>query len=136
MTDLVRHFGSDAPVRRTDPGQADEFRTHGPTRSPKLSAATVARRRKAARVLFDHARRSGLIDANPFADIPAKGAVPKERRRSIPAADIERGLAVCDPRWRVIVAPSRFAGLRCPPEVPSLKWEHVNWEDGRFTVPS
>jgi hypothetical protein len=31
---------------------------------------------------------------------------------------------------------ARFGGLRCPSEVLSLEWRHVDWERGRLTVPS
>ena len=45
-------------------------------------------------------------------------------------------MAVCDPNWRTIIALTRFGGLRCPSEVLSLKWSHINWGTRRFSVPS
>ena len=53
-----------------------------------------------------------------------------------PTAATRKVLDACNPTWRIIVALSRFAGLRCPSEVLSLKWEHVNFETNRMTVPS
>ena len=41
-----------------------------------------------------------------------------------------------DAEWRAILALSRFAGLRCPSEVLSLKWEHIHWDRQRITVTS
>ncbi|MCA9103270.1 MAG: site-specific integrase, partial [Planctomycetales bacterium] len=44
--------------------------------------------------------------------------------------------AAPDVEWRLIVALCRHGGLRCPSEVLSLKWEHIDWEHARVTVPS
>ena len=45
-------------------------------------------------------------------------------------------MAVCDPTWRTIVGLCRYAGLRCPSEVLSLRWELVDWEHDRMVVDS
>jgi hypothetical protein len=45
-------------------------------------------------------------------------------------------LEVCNPTWEIIVALCRYGGLRCPSEVLSLKWEHVDWEHSRIWVQS
>ena len=37
---------------------------------------------------------------------------------------------------RLIVALSRFGGLRCPSEHLALKWGHIDWSRSRITVPS
>jgi len=49
---------------------------------------------------------------------------------------VQRLLAVANPTWRTIIALSRFGGLRCPSEVLSLEWRHIDWERNRITVPS
>jgi hypothetical protein len=36
--------------------------------------------------------------------------------------------------WKLIVALSRMAGLRCPSEIGSLTWDAINWEKGALTV--
>ena len=36
----------------------------------------------------------------------------------------------------MIVALSRYGGLRCPSEVLSLRWQDIDWEHGRITVSS
>jgi integrase len=41
-----------------------------------------------------------------------------------------------NPTWRTIIALARFGGLRCPSEVLSLEWRHIDWERNRITVPS
>jgi len=134
--DLTRYFGPDLPVRAVTTETADGFKTHLLTREPKLAAATVARRLTTVRMLFKQAVRLKLTDANPFADVAAKSVIPTERKAYIGAADTEKILAGCNPTWRIIIALARYAGLRCPSEVLSLKWSDVNFETGRMTVPS
>jgi integrase len=136
VNDLIGFFGADADLRSITEAKGDEFRMHYLTRTPKLAAATSARRLKACRTFFKHAVRLKLIPANPFADLTLPNVLPAERRHYISAEDARRLIAASNPTWRIIIALSRFAGLRCPSEVLSLKWEHVNFETGRMTVPS
>ena len=77
-----------------------------------------------------------MIDTNPFAELAIRSTIPTERKAYISKADTERLISACNPTWRIIVALSRYAGLWNPSEVFSLKWEHVNFETGRMTVPS
>jgi integrase len=76
------------------------------------------------------------MDTNPFANVAAQSSIPAERRAYISDTDTEKLTAVCNPTWRIIIALARYAGLRCPSEVLSLKWSDVNFETGRMTVPS
>ena len=41
-----------------------------------------------------------------------------------------------DAEWQLIVALSRYGGLRCPSEHVALRWEHVLWDIGRINVMS
>lgn len=41
-----------------------------------------------------------------------------------------------DAEWRLIIAVSRFAGLRCPCEQLALRWADIDWERGRIHVRS
>lgn len=134
--DVVAYFGANTDLRDITEQRADDFRTHYLTRKPKLAAATVARRLKTVRLFFKHALRMKLIPANPFAEVTAAGGVPTERQHYITRADAAKLLAAANPVWRVVIALTRFAGLRNPSEVLSLKWEHVNFEMNRMTVPS
>ena len=52
----------------------------------------------------------------------------RQGRRAIEAAP--------DAEWRLIIALSRFGGLRCPSEHLALRWEDVLWDRNRFFVPS
>ncbi len=89
-----------------------------------------------ARMLFDRARLLKLIAENPIAQVKSKNANPAENRRHIPLEDARKLMDVANPLWRTIIALSRLAGLRCPSEVLSLKWENVDFAAGRMTVSS
>lgn len=134
--DLVGFFGSDRALRSVTVEHAEEFKTHMLTRTPKLAAATVARRLTTVRMLFKQAVRLKLIETNPFAEVAARSVLPTQRKAYISPSDTEKVLAACDPTWRIIVALARYAGLRCPSEVLSVKWSDVNFETERITVPS
>ena len=45
-----------------------------------------------------------------------------------------RLLEMANPTWRTIIALTRYGGLRCPSEVLSLQWCHIDWEKNRITV--
>src|SRR5262249_42560705 len=44
--------------------------------------------------------------------------------------------AAPDAEWRLLIALSRFGGLRCPSEHLALEWRDVDWERSRFLVRS
>ena len=59
------------------------------------------------------------------------------RKQYLPAEDVEKVIGFSpDAEWRLIIALSRFAGLRCPSETLKMKWSDVDWEQNRMTVHS
>jgi hypothetical protein len=76
------------------------------------------------------------VAENPFADVRSAAVIDQSKREYISVETIEQVLEHCDPTWRVILVLCRYAGLRCPSEVLSLRWEDVDWSRGRFTVTS
>jgi integrase len=135
IRDLKDHFGEHRDLRSITPGQADDFKQWLIGR--KLAATTVHKRLKVTRSLFNAMRRRNLIEANPFEDVAFKAAGIKDRQRFVTRDEIDKVLDACpDHHWRIIVGLSRYGGLRCPSEVLSLRWQDVNWEIGRISVPS
>ena len=60
-----------------------------------------------------------------------------DRSRFVTREECSQVLAKCpDHHWRMIVALSRYGGLRCPSEVLSLRWQGVDWEAKRIVVTS
>jgi len=40
-----------------------------------------------------------------------------------------------NPVWKVILGLSRYGGLRTPSETLSLRWEDIDWEMSRMSIP-
>jgi integrase len=134
--DLIAFFGESTDLRAVTEERADEFKTHYQTRTPKLAAATVARRLRMVKMFFRDALRWKIIDANPFAGISSPSSASPDRQHYISEDDTDKLLAACNPTWRMIIALARLGGLRCPSEVLSLKWSDVNFETNRITATS
>lgn len=131
---LTEFFGEDKPLRSITTGDCDQFKAWLLTQ--KLAAATVAKRLAFARTFLHVARKHRLIDANPFCEVKIPTANVSARQRFIDRDAVQKLLDMANPTWRTIIALARFGGLRCPSEVLSLEWRHVDWDRGRLTVPS
>ncbi|MDP7019421.1 MAG: tyrosine-type recombinase/integrase [Pirellulaceae bacterium] len=134
IRNLVDHFGADRDLAEVTEADAEDFKMY--LVSQKLAPTTVAKRLQFARMFFKAAKKRKLIADNPFAEVSAKAVMRQDRQRFITPEETDRLLAVCNPTWRVIVALSRYGGLRCPSEVLSLRWQDVDWEAGRIVVQS
>jgi integrase len=133
---LVEFFGDDKPLRQITAGDAMDWRLK--QLGQDLSENTVRKRSSTAKVCFKAAISHRLIDENPFGDLPST-VRPRsnDTRHFVTHEEAAAVLEACpDPQWRLIFALCRYGGLRCPSEVLSLKWEHINWDTERITVPS
>jgi integrase len=131
---LVEFFGTDKPLSEISEGDADAWlRWLKGNWAPGSYGRVVDR----AKQFFKAAVRSRLITANPFADLPATTATDKSRREFISREVTAKVLAACpDAEWRLIVALSRYGGIRVPSELLPLEWVDVLWDQGRFRVHS
>lgn len=128
---LIQHFGEGRLLTEISPGDADDWRE---SLLLRFSAATVSREVKRARQFFRAAVRKRLIDENPFVDLASPAQTNSSREYFGTAADVAKVLDACpDTQWRLIVALSRFGGLRCPSEHLALKGGDIDWERGRMT---
>ena len=67
----------------------------------------------------------------------ASGQANKDRQFHVDREVIFRVIdAAPDAEWRLLIALSRFGGLRCPSEHLALRWQDVDWERNRFRVDS
>ncbi len=134
MRNLVEHFGAVRDIAQLTEGDAEDFKMY--LVGQKLAPTTVSKRLQFARMFFKSAKKRKLITDNPFAEVSAKAVMRQDRQRFITREEYERLMAVCNPTWRVIVALSRYGGLRTPSETLSLRWQDVDWEAGRIVVQS
>ncbi len=129
---MIALFGRDVALRSIIPEQAESFEAAYVGQG--LAGATTHRRLKFAEMLFAHAVKKKPIPDDPFADVTVPNVLPADRRQDVTAEDVEELTAVSDPTWRVVFALCRYAGLRCPSEVASLKWADIDFVVGRTTA--
>ena len=137
--DLRDHFGN-KPLRSITPDDAAGFKSYLLTRKRQkrgLSDTTVSKRLTLTKQLFRNARQRKLIPDNPFADVRHAARTTTDRQHFIDRQVTARLLDKApNADWRCVIALCRFGGLRCPSEVLSLEWPHIDWERLRITVPS
>lgn len=132
---LVNYFGETKPLAEITPGGADDWRQS--MVNSGLAMATISKAVKHAKQFFRYALRKGLIALNPFQDLRAGGERNDSRLQFVDRPTIDRVIAAApDAQWRLIIALSRYGGLRCPSEHLALRWGDVDWERGRITIPS
>ena len=132
---MKEHFGADLPLRDITAGDADAFVIW--MKSEEYATATTARTIKRAKQFFQAAVRAKLLTENPFAGIKPGSMANEERKAFVSRDNIKKVLSACpDAEWRLIVALSRFGGLRCPSETFVLTWADVLWDQDRFIVRS
>jgi len=132
---LTKFLGSDCPLENVTPEKAEAFRQS--MLAAGLRPTTIHKRLQHARMFFTHAKRQDLVDTNPFEFVRHRPGDASERRAYVPAADVKRAIEHApNGTWKLLIALSRFAGLRVPSEALSLRWQDVDWERGRLTVPS
>ncbi len=135
IRDLNDYFGELRDVKTITPGNADDFKQWLVKR--ELAPTTIHKRLQVARSFFHAMRRRKLIGENPFEGVKAAAAGIKDRQRFVTREEIKLVLAACpDHHWKSIVALARYAGLRCPSEVLSLRWQDVLWDTDRIVVTS
>jgi integrase len=132
---LVSHFGVDKVLQDITPGDADDWRQALIRKG--LSAATISREVKRARQYFRAAVRRHVIDVNPFQDLKGGKQANPSREYFVTREAAQRVIDACPNReWRVLVALSRYGGLRCPSEHLALRLDDIDWERDRMTVRS
>lgn len=132
---LTGFLGAHCPLTDVTPAKAEAFRQS--ILAAGLRPTTIHKRLQHARMFFNHAKRQGLVTSNPFEFVRHRPGDASERRAYVPVADALRAIEYAPSNaWKLLIALSRFAGLRVPSEALSLRWQDIDWERGRLTVPS
>lgn len=130
-TILTRILPADIKIHEVTKGHAKEY--HEKLKVGRASL-TVAKHVRISRQMFQWAVDFERLEVNPFAGIKAPASIPKNNVE-VTRGDIEKVIKVCDIPWKLIAVLSRFGGLRCPSEVLSLKWKHVDFEKDLMHIP-
>jgi len=139
---LVDFFSVDRRLDAISTADAERWRIHvrtkGNRRDPDLDGwadNTIRRTTGRARQFFSLAVKEKLIAENPFDGFAVAVHGNTKRQRFVTHESILKALDVCScPELRVVIALSRFGGIRIPSEVLRLTWVDVNLEAGRLTV--
>jgi integrase len=144
---LIEFFGDKYPIMDIRPADATRFRRWliaRPVRwdadgnvTQTMASSTISKYIKRTKTMFAEAVREGIIAESPFADQKGGVEANPDRFHFVSPADTERVLAACpDISWQVVFSLARYAGMRCPSEVTSLKWEDVDFDAGRMRIRS
>lgn len=140
---LREYFGASRDFRKITAGQAKDFRVwltkHGRHRGDAaipLSAATVSRRCRRARQIFTYAVEHGWITKNPFSGMRGWTESNRERDHYVSRATVEKLIEHADPQMRLLLAITRYAGVRCPSEAVPFEWDWIRWEESTLRVKS
>lgn len=130
---LTEYFTASKQLARIGDGDADGLKQH---LINKYAMPTVSKTLKYARQFFRAAQRKGLVDRNPFLELKVKGGERNDSRlHFIERETIESVIDACgDNEWKLLIALSRYGGLRCPSEHLNLRWEDIDWKKNKITI--
>lgn len=133
---LLEYFAAIKPVASITPRDADAFLVWQREKM-NIGPATLARRIKAYRLLFNRGIRWKYCAENPFTGIKAGASINHARKVFVPAATVEEILAAtADLEFRAIIALCRYGAVRCPSEVLALRWVDVRHDLGQVIITS
>lgn len=113
--------------------------SHGKRWLDDMQAAGIApttqyKRLTIVRQILGDAVSAKRLTENPFASI--KMSKPKRMSNvEVPSESIDKLLPYLDLKWQAIVILARYGALRCPSEILSLKWEHIDVRNRLMLVP-
>ena len=147
VRNLNEFFGVDRALTSITAGDAEDFkrwlstearsRGAGRNKSTGLSPATVAKRLQRCSAIFGDALKRKIITENPFAGIKQPKGTNSARQAYIAVEVIEQLIEQSPSvEWRLLLAMSRYLGVRVPSEPFSMTWDCVDWERNRIRVPS
>ncbi len=139
---LIAHFGKKKLLREIRPEDAKRWRiwmlTQGNRRDKETKAmeeATVRRRCGIVKQFFKEAVERKLIESNPFAKLVSTSMANSKRQFFVTREMIDACIEKCpDDEWKLILALTRFGGLRCPSELTRLEWRDVDLPNGRMII--
>jgi integrase len=143
----LREFFGNRSLQSINAGDAEDFKRWLGTEArhqnvkresaPGLSPVTVAKRMQGAMAIFNDAMKRELIAKNPFAGVKTPRTSNPDRQVYVPAETIEKLIGRApSAEWRLMLAMSRYMGVRVPSEPFSMTWDCVDWAQKRLRVPS
>lgn len=132
---LGKHFGEQKALHEITPGDAADWRLS--LVEAKMADASVRKHCGFAKHFFARAVDHELIASNPFAKLVSAPVGNSARQYFVTREETAKILAASpNAEWRLIIALSRYGGLRCPSEHLGLTWADINWAENKITVRS
>ena len=134
---LLKYFDKSRPIDSITKGDATEWQSK--LQQARLAENTVRKMASVAKQMFRHAIDKEFISTNPFASLKSSVRANDDRSHFVTVEEIQKALdSAPDAEWRLIIALARFAGLRTPSEIYSLKWGDVglDLDKPRMTITS
>lgn len=136
QTRMIEHFGEDRELDTITKAEASAWRAWMADEKA-YSPATISRDIGHARQFALWAIRRGIAETNPFEDLKRGSQTNEDRSRFIDRDTIDRVIEqATSPQWRLLIALSRYQGLRVPGEAFALRWDDVDWERASLLIHS
>jgi integrase len=119
-------------INQITAGHAKEF--HEKLKANGTATTTIHKQIPFVRKFMHDAVNRKIIDENPFCKVKTQKSSVKVNEfvfREI----VDKLIKKANPVWQVILGLSRYGGLRTPSETLSLRWEDIDWEMNRMSIP-
>lgn len=124
---LKNHFGEHRTLSSITAGDCDAFVR---ALASHYGPASVAKRVKHSRQIFNLAVRAEWLSRNPFVGIRVSVPVDLDRRRYITPEETESVMRqLRSPEDRLVFALARWAGFRVGSEVRLLTWDDIDFDN-------
>lgn len=131
-TKFITHFGLETQIEEITP---EDVKKWIDLLRQSMANAYLNRTIKYAKQIFNFAIELNAIQTTPMAKIKAGTMANPNRLTYVSKETIEKVISVCpSAEFRLVIAFARYAGLRCPSELVTLRWEDINWNTNRFIV--
>lgn len=132
---LVRFVGDKCLMSDVNLGTVKDFKAG--LHDDGYAEATASRWIRYCREFWQDAIDRDIIAKNPFSGIKVGSESNDARKYHVSREEAQALIdAAPDAEWRLLIALSRYAGLRVPSEALALRWSDINWERGRMTIRS
>lgn len=132
--DLVEFLGdrADAGIETITKGEIINYRT---SMMDRISPTSVNHALKIVRMIFEAARREGLITENPAADIKSLKRDAKVKRRPFTMPELKLLLTKASGEWKSIILFGIYTGQRLG-DIAALTWANIDAAAGEIRFQS
>jgi integrase len=132
VANLKEFMPAGIKINQITAGHAKEF--HEKLKARGMATTTIHKRIQFARQFMHDAVDWKIIDENPFSKVRTQRSTVKVNE-FVPREVVDKLMKKANPVWKVILGLSRYGGLRTPSETLSLRWEDIDWEMNRRSIP-